>query len=125
MTEFEECKECGGYCCVVPDHIVVNYLDRVRIAKELRMTPGQVTQQFTQVYGSARIKGYPVRRFKFTQPCIFWTQGRCGIYEARPSACWSYKPFEFCKERAIIAIKEGTAPYIPTSETYHEIGGES
>jgi len=113
MTEFAECGDCGGYCCVVPREIACNYVDRLYIARELGMSVGEVTQRFT-----VRGKFATARSFKFTQPCIFWTTGRCGIYENRPGSCQEYEPrgnHNDCSEIMLDSIRRGTAPliYIP------------
>jgi len=32
------------------------------------------------------------KRFRYTAPCRFWTQGLCAIHEAKPAGCACYAP---------------------------------
>ena len=110
MPEFEECKNCGGYCCYVPREIETTYLDRVRIAKALDLTVG--TQRLTT---PREFEGKESRAFKFSMPCIFWIGGKCGIYDSRPDSCRNCEPrgnFNDCSEILLDSIKREIAPII-------------
>jgi len=105
MTEYDECQECGGYCCAVPDWIEFNYLDRLRVAKEFGMSVGQVTREL-----SVLDKKTGTRIMKFSMPCLFWVGGRCGIHHIKPIACQNWKPIPQCRARLLESILSGRAP---------------
>jgi Fe-S-cluster containining protein len=105
MTEYDMCQECGGLCCALAESIEFGYEDRLRIANEFGMTPGEVTQQLSvpTLWNGER----PTRKMKF-RPCIFWSQGRCGVHSVKPSACAQYEPKDHCDKRYLKAAKNGT-----------------
>jgi Fe-S-cluster containining protein len=102
VTEYDECQDCGGHCCAIPE-IPFNYLDRVRVAKEFGMSVGHVTKRFARL--SVR-DGKPMMFLKFVQPCMFWTCGRCSIHHIKPEACAEFVPYKFgCQERLLHSIE--------------------
>jgi Fe-S-cluster containining protein len=102
MTEYDDCKDCGGWCCAVPNWIGFNYQDRLRVAKEFGISVGQVTQEFSVVD-----KKEGKRIMKFTNPCIFWITGRCGIHKVKPGGCSEFVPLENCQKRSLHMVKIG------------------
>ena len=98
MTEYTECESCGGWCCAFIGKIECRYDSRVKIAKELGMTPGDVTQKFTVPTRWTREDESEdnTRRLKYTKPCIFWTTGKCGIHDIKPDACAIFEPKKEC-----------------------------
>ena len=96
FMECEECEDCGGYCCAVPD-IPFSYQDRVRVAEEFRLPVGYVTKHMARL---DKRGDKPMMFLKFVQPCMFWTCGRCGIHHIKPEACADFTPYKFgCQER--------------------------
>jgi Fe-S-cluster containining protein len=100
----DDCEGCYGLCCAVYDQIYLTKLDIIRIAKHLELTTNEFTERYTIECVPLSRTGkrlYKMRErkthcFKFSKPCIFWTQGLCGIHDVRPVGCaeWTSKKIE-------------------------------
>ncbi|UCG79276.1 MAG: YkgJ family cysteine cluster protein [Nitrospirota bacterium] len=82
------CQDCGK-CCLSRERYSFVYIsmgDRKRLADHLRISTKEFTIQYTsKTDGHLHLK-YPEK------DCLFLSEGRCSVYEARPSQCRSW-PF--------------------------------
>ena len=90
MTEYDECQNCFGWCCVSFGIICeIKKDDITRIA------------DYLDIREDTFIKNYltePVlhggRTFRYTQPCYFWKHGRCSIHPVKPRGCAKWEPLK-------------------------------
>jgi len=110
LTEYDECKDCGGYCCSgfgTPCHMSEEEV--VRIARHLDI-PFDV---FTELY-AVKIEMFEEETpwvFKQGWPCRFWTQGRSGIHAVKPSGCASYGPYKNIDHIGPVTIVSACSQY--------------
>lgn len=91
MTEYEQCQECVGYCCAAYSSTKFNDEDQKRISAFF----GMPVEKFRNDYATMHFgDGYSETGRMFARPCFFWTQGRCGIHDIKPSSCAKFKPYE-------------------------------
>jgi Fe-S-cluster containining protein len=91
LTEYEECEDCGGYCCAsygTPCSLGED--DVVRIAEGLEIPLARFKELYVVDIDMSEDKPYA---FKQGRPCRFWTQGRCGIHAFKPDGCAKWKPY--------------------------------
>ena len=95
MTEYEACENCGGWCCIKFPSVEFGYEARLRVARELGLSVGEVTNRFSKIGSFSYTDGKPdrvTRMLKYSQPCVFWSAGACGIHHIKPDACAVYDP---------------------------------
>jgi Fe-S-cluster containining protein len=94
MTEYPECQDCAGWCCVSFGVICkLSEEEILRISEYLEMDKWDFMKEYVipWPFGDDEYDGYT---FKYTHPCRFWTQGKCGIHEVKPNACAAWTPLK-------------------------------
>jgi Fe-S-cluster containining protein len=91
VKKWEECEGCFGYCCIGSSDHSTTFLtleDITKIARFLEMPESAFRRDFV-----IRVGRNGMLALKFgLNPCVFWTQGRCGIYPVRPWFCMQATP---------------------------------
>lgn len=86
-----ECTRCSRCCRHTPGYVFLSAKDVQRFTKALRID----REEFLRVYCRRVSLGIADRislREKPNFDCIFWENGGCSVYEARPLQCRAY-PF--------------------------------
>jgi hypothetical protein len=86
-----ECTRCSRCCRHTPGYVFLSARDVERFAKHLRISQ----EEFLRVYCRRVSTGIADRISLKEKPnfdCIFWADGGCSVYEARPLQCRAY-PF--------------------------------
>ncbi len=95
------CRQCSTCCRHDPGFVFLSFTDLERIVTVLDSTPAEVLRQYCRIVdvGGGRRRISLIERSNYD--CIFWQQGKCTIYEARPLQCRSF-PFwhEFVYDQA-------------------------
>jgi Fe-S-cluster containining protein len=94
-----ECRPDCGVCCTNHEDYAYVYLadgDLERMAELLQMTPEAFEEQYT-----TSDDGWTVLRMD-EPDCPFLEQGRCRVYEARPTQC---RTFPFWPENLSSAVR--------------------
>jgi Fe-S-cluster containining protein len=86
-----ECTRCSRCCRHSPGYVFLSAKDVERLSKALGTPP----EEFLRVYCRRVSTGIADRislKEKANFDCIFWENGGCSVYEARPTQCRAY-PF--------------------------------
>ena len=86
-----ECTRCSRCCRHTPGYVFLSAKDVQRFTKALRID----REEFLRIYCRRVSLGIASRislREKPNFDCIFWENGGCSVYEARPLQCRAY-PF--------------------------------
>jgi hypothetical protein len=92
------CEKCPAYCCSYPE-IEVTPRDIERLAKRFSLDYETAEERFTKLDAKEKVR---MLRHKndtvFATVCVFLDQDkrRCGVYEARPTACRDYPDSPRC-----------------------------
>ena len=90
-----ECTRCSKCCRHTPGYVFLSEVDIARLAAALALT----TQEFLLRY-CHRVRFGPVQRVSLKEKpnidCIFWDNGGCTVYEARPLQCRAYPFWSSC-----------------------------
>lgn len=82
------CKGCKGVCCIKSHPIGVSIVDALNIADALNTSVKIVIKKYLHKHPHPNgLSNYAIRK---TQPCGFFNNGRCTIYDARPYVCRIY-----------------------------------
>jgi uncharacterized protein len=90
-----ECTQCSKCCRFEPGFVFLSFNDLDRLTKYFNISRTDFTNQYCRkidMGDSTRLSLIEKSNFD----CIFWSNGGCSIYEARPLQCRSYpfwKPF--------------------------------
>ncbi len=91
VEKWEECEGCIGYCCIGSPGYSTTALtleDITKISSFLEMSESSFRRDFV-----IRVGRNGMLALKFgLNPCVFWRQGRCGIYPVRPWFCRQATP---------------------------------
>lgn len=106
-----ECQgsgQCSGHCCRNRGEYMYVYLklkDRRRLAAEFGLKTLSFTKRFTE-----KTDGY-FHLKQFDEACPFLKNGRCSVYEARPTQCrtWPFWP----DNMKTSVWKKHVVPYCP------------
>ncbi len=82
------CTQCGK-CCINQDDIILSPLDLFHIAKELKLSPEEVFNQYCEWYIGAESR-FPIVRLKprgSIKRCPFSKNHKCTIQKAKPTVC--------------------------------------
>ncbi|MBQ3648474.1 MAG: YkgJ family cysteine cluster protein [Spirochaetia bacterium] len=86
-----ECQRCSGCCRFESGYVFLSHQDLDRLALKLSMT----REEFLEKY-CVKVDMGGVFRISLIEKencdCIFWRDGGCAVYDARPLQCRSY-PF--------------------------------
>lgn len=86
-----ECVQCSACCRFDPGYVFLSASDMDRLVLYFRMEKKEIVEKYCRIVDmgdSRRLSFHEKRNFD----CIFWKDGGCSIYEARPLQCRSY-PF--------------------------------
>ena len=86
-----ECQRCSGCCRFDSGYVFLSHQDVDRLASNLSLTQDEFLEKYcvkVDMGGYFRISLIE----KPNYDCIFWRDGGCAVYEARPLQCRSY-PF--------------------------------
>lgn len=100
----DKCEMCGGKCCTGKEgYVFVSAYEMLEIAKMLDMKFEEFTGSFV------RKVGY---RYSFVEKpcddglaCVFYNEGKCGIYAHRPRQCRDF-PFWEGYKRENLTLEE-------------------
>ncbi|MFP4266852.1 MAG: YkgJ family cysteine cluster protein [Spirochaetaceae bacterium] len=85
------CRRCGGCCRYEPGFVFLSKNDLSRLSSALSMKEEDFIRRycrFVTIGGKKRLSLQEKRNYD----CIFWENGGCSVYEARPFQCRSF-PF--------------------------------
>lgn len=85
------CRRCGACCRYEPGFVFLSKNDLSRLSSAFSIKDGDFIQKYCRIVtigGKQRLSLIEKRNYD----CIFWENGGCGVYEARPFQCRSY-PF--------------------------------
>ena len=105
-----DCVRCSRCCRFTPGYVFLSEKDLSRIAVITKLSVEQVKDRYCRVVDLGITKRLSLIE-KSNLDCIFWEDGVCTIYQARPLQCESY-PFW---QRNLESVKawESTARYCP------------
>ena len=86
-----ECQRCSGCCRFDSGYVFLSHQDLDRLSAKLSMTRDEFLEKYcvkVDIGGTFRISLIEEENFD----CIFWRDGGCAVYDARPLQCRSY-PF--------------------------------
>ena len=99
------CEECGGKCCIGESgYIWVNREEIKNIAKFLNLD----VEEFMFEYLRKVDYRYSLKEIKKgnSYECIFFEDGKCKIYEVRPTQCRTFPFWDFFKDDYSYLLKE-------------------
>ena len=103
ITEYDECSDCGGYCCSgFGTPCGIDEDDIRRMAEGLDIPIEQFKEDYVVDIHLSEEKPYV---FKQGRPCRFWTQGQCGIHAFKPAGCAAWKPYTHTHYVGTVTIK--------------------
>ena len=86
-----ECQRCSGCCRFDPGYVFLSHADLDRLSSKLSLTQDEFLEKYcvkVDIGGTFRISLIEKENFD----CIFWRDGGCAVYDARPLQCRSF-PF--------------------------------
>lgn len=90
-----ECTQCSKCCRFDPGYVFLSYNDLERLIKYFNLTETEFIEKYCRKVDMGEQNRLSLIE-KRNYDCIFWSNGGCEIYEARPIQCRSYpfwKPF--------------------------------
>ena len=90
-----ECKQCSKCCRLDPGFVFLSYNDLDRLKNYFNISEDKFIEKYCRIVDMGEHKRLSLVE-KTNCDCIFWSNGRCEIYDARPLQCRSYpfwKPF--------------------------------
>ncbi len=90
-----ECTQCSKCCRFDPGYVFLSYNDLDRLLIHFELSRNIFIEKYCRVVDIGDQKRLSLIE-KANYDCIFWKDGGCTIYEARPLQCRSYpfwKPF--------------------------------
>ncbi len=86
------CQRCSACCRGGPGYVFVSKNDLDKLAKSLAMPYNHVIEVFCRWIPSSNGLENLSLKEKAHFDCVFWKEGACSVYEARPFQCRSF-PF--------------------------------
>ena len=86
-----ECKRCSKCCRFDPGYVFLSYNDLDKLLKYFNLSENKFSEKYCRIVDMGGHKRLSLSE-KENYDCIFWSNGGCEIYEARPLQCRSY-PF--------------------------------
>jgi len=90
-----ECTQCSKCCRFDPGYVFLSYNDLDRLIKFFKLSETEFIDKYCRKVDMGEKNRLSLLE-KGNFDCIFWSNGGCEIYEARPLQCRSYpfwKPF--------------------------------
>ncbi len=85
------CTQCGCCCRYEEGFVFVSTTDVKRISQYLKIPRSETIHQFCRWVPFGTVDHLSLREQK-NRDCVFWQDGGCGVYPARPLQCRTY-PF--------------------------------
>ena len=85
------CTRCNLCCRFESGFVWLSRVDVSRLASHLQLTRREVTDRYCRVVNIGGFRQLSLRE-QANKDCIFWRDGACSVYGARPLQCRSY-PF--------------------------------
>lgn len=113
------CTKCGD-CCRNREDILLNPRDIYNMAKELKISPKEVTDKYCEVYigNDSRMPIIRIQPRGLVKRCPMLKYGKCIIHNAKPAVCALFPlgRYIFTKEgAAVTGISAGTIQYVYTN----------
>ncbi|MDC7221443.1 MAG: YkgJ family cysteine cluster protein [Spirochaetales bacterium] len=86
-----ECQQCGYCCRNEPGYVFLSEEDLSALLKETGLDRDAFIKEYCKVADMGYEKRISIKE-KPNNDCIFWDNGGCSVYKARPFQCRSY-PF--------------------------------
>ena len=86
-----ECTQCSACCRFDPGFVFLSLNDVIRLSEYKKLSKDLFIQKFCRIVSMGENKRLSLKEEK-NFDCIFWSNGGCEVYEARPLQCRSY-PF--------------------------------
>jgi hypothetical protein len=120
-----QCTGCGKCCTGSPGYVFLSESDLNRLASHFHLSPQQFADQYTrQVEDQYALIDRPG-----SGDCVFLSQNKCTVYEARPVQCQTFpwwihhlrdpEEWQEAAERCE-GINHPDAPTIPSLEIQHQ-----
>jgi uncharacterized protein len=86
-----ECTRCSRCCRHTPGFVFLSSADLTMLARSQGIPRREFLERFCRIVDQGLARRYSLKE-RANLDCIFWENGGCSIYEARPLQCRSY-PF--------------------------------
>jgi len=86
-----QCTQCSACCRHDPGYVFLTAKDLEAFSKHFKMTEEDFKKTYCRIVDFGFVKRLSLRE-KPNYDCIFWEQGGCSAYEARPLQCRAF-PF--------------------------------
>ena len=86
-----ECQRCSSCCRHDPGYVFLTKSDLTSIAEEKKLSEEMFLEKYCRVVDLGAFKRISLME-KSNYDCIFWSEGGCEVYNARPVQCRTY-PF--------------------------------
>jgi uncharacterized protein len=86
-----ECTRCNRCCRHTPGYVFLSRVDLERLARAKNVEVGEFLATWCRTVDLGVAKRISLRE-KSNYDCIFWENGGCSVYEARPLQCRAF-PF--------------------------------
>lgn len=81
-----KCTECGACCTGEGGYVFLAQSDIERLAKHFNLSETSFKQKYTRLVE----RGYALLDKKGSTDCIFLEEGKCTLYQARPTQCKTF-----------------------------------
>ena len=86
-----DCTRCQRCCRIDPGVVLLSQHDLDQLADYLNLPPHEVRERHCRTVDMGGVTQLSLRE-KANYDCVFWDEGGCSVYEARPLQCRSF-PF--------------------------------
>ncbi|MEM5947750.1 YkgJ family cysteine cluster protein [Spirochaetia bacterium 38H-sp] len=86
-----QCVRCSRCCRYEPGYVFLSMSDIQNLVKHLKITQEDFIHKFCREINFSGFKRLSLKE-KSNYDCIFWEDGGCAVYKARPLQCRTY-PF--------------------------------
>ena len=112
------CRRCGACCRYEPGFVFLSKNDMRRLSDALGMTEWDFVSMYCRIVttdGTRRVSLLEKKNYD----CIFWENGGCTVYEARPFQCRSF-PFwsNILRERTSWELHKQSCPGMGSGEMH-------
>jgi len=115
-----KCTQCSNCCRFDPGYVFLSYKDLERLKKHFNLSENEFIKKYCRIVNMGDQKRLSLIE-KSNYDCIFWENGVCKIYEARPLQCRSY-PFwkPFLTDKKAWDNEAESCPGMNTGKTVHK-----
>ncbi len=86
-----ECTRCSRCCRHTPGYVFLSEKDVTRLCRHLRLERAEFIRTYCRRVDTGIARRVSLKE-KPNYDCVFWKDGGCSVYEARPLQCRAY-PF--------------------------------